>query len=115
MSSALGIIAIFLLQILLKKAGLVGDFKAIILIILLIFTFSFIVLPVQNAISRFFERQADGFSLELTKDPETQISLIVKLANSNLSNVYPHPLIKILLYSHPSAIERIKQAEQFNR
>ena len=115
MSSALGIIAIFLLQILLKKAGLVGDFKAIILIILLIFTFSFIVLPVQNAISRFFERQADGFSLKLTRDPETQISLIVKLANSNLSNVYPHPLIKILLYSHPSAIERIKQAEQFNR
>ncbi len=114
LGSAFGILAILLLQIILGKAGLVGDFKAIILIILLISTLSFIILPVQNTISRFFEIQADGFSLKLTEDPEVQISLMVKLARSNLSNVCPHHLIKVFLYSHPTIMDRIKQAEQFN-
>jgi len=114
MGSALGVLAVFLLQIILGKAGLVGDFKAILLIILLMSTLSFITVPVQNTISRFFEKQADEFALKLTEDPEIQVSLTVKLASSNLSNVCPHPLIKVLLYSHPSTMERIKQAEQFN-
>ncbi len=114
LGSALGVLAVFLLQIILGKAGLVGNFKAILLIILLASTLSFITMPVQNTISRFFEKQADEFALKLTEDPEVQVSLTVKLASSNLSNVCPHPLIKVLLYSHPSTMERIKQAEQFS-
>jgi len=114
LGSALGVLAVFLLQIILGKAGLVGDFKAILLIILLMSTLSFITMPVQNTISRFFEKQADEFALKLTEDPEVQISLTVKLASSNLSNVCPHPLIKVLLYIQPSKMERIKLAEQFS-
>jgi len=108
-----GILGLFLLKIILGKMGLMADFRSVLVIILLISVFSFITLPVQNSVSRSFEKQADELAIKLTGDPETQVSLMVKLATSNLSNVDPHPFIKGYLYSHPPILERIKTAEDF--
>lgn len=61
----------------------------------------------QNSISRFFERQADSYSVLLTGDVDIQINLFKKLAESNLAEVSPGPVIEFILYSHPSIMERI--------
>jgi STE24 endopeptidase len=62
-------------------------------------------------ISRYFEKQTDEIALEITKGYDTQVTLMTRLAGSNLSNVDPHPVIKYILYSHPPIMERIRYAE----
>lgn len=75
--------------------------------------FSLAALPVENAVSRAFERQADRVSLELTGDPEAAVSMQKNLAARNLADVQPHPYIRSLLFSHPPAVERIAAAEKW--
>lgn len=81
---------------------------------MLIFTiYSLITLPVMPAYSRYLERQADKFALDLTQRPEAFISAMNKLGYQNLSNPNPHPVIEFLLYDHPAISKRIKFAETY--
>jgi STE24 endopeptidase len=77
------------------------------------FVLSLASLPIQNAISRTFERQADRTSLELTGNPAAFIRSEVQLARSNLADLAPPRLIVWLLYTHPPVAERIRMAETF--
>jgi STE24 endopeptidase len=70
-------------------------------------------LPVQSAISRHFERQADRASLELTGNPAAFVRAEVDLARSNLSDLDPPAPLVWLLYTHPPVAERIRMAESF--
>ena len=60
-----------------------------------------------NAWSRHHEFQADRFAVDTTARGETLISGLKGLAETNLSNLTPHPLTVALDYSHPPLIERI--------
>ncbi len=108
-----GTIGLFLINLIFNRSGMIGDFRSIFIIILFISLISFLFLPAQNAISRSFERQADNFALQATKNPEAQVELMVRLASSNLSNVKPANYIKYFLYSHPPIMERIETAKNF--
>jgi len=90
-----------------------ADVAGIPLLLLVIFVLSLMSLPIQNAVSRSFERQADRTSLELTGDPAAFIRSEVQLARSNLADLTPPPLVVWLLYSHPPVAERIRMAEAF--
>lgn len=74
---------------------------------------TFFLAPLQNAISRRFEYQADQYALESTKDPQAFISAMAGLANRNLSNAYPSGINRFLYYSHPPIGERIAHGETF--
>lgn len=100
----------FLLQELLNAMGAGADIRSLILTLLFFTLFSFVSLPFQNAVSRAFERQADLEAIRLTGDPRASISLAQNLARTNLSQVNPHPLVKLVLYTHPPVMERIKLA-----
>jgi STE24 endopeptidase len=69
--------------------------------------------PFENAVSRFMERRADKYSLELTGKPEVFITMKVQLARVNRSYLLPHPVYSWFYGSHPTIIERIKMAEDF--
>lgn len=69
--------------------------------------------PVENAISRSFEREADRVSLDLTRDPETFIEGERRLAVTNLNWVDPPAVWKWLFWSHPTTLERIRMAESW--
>ena len=72
----------------------------------------FMLLPIQNAISRRFERACDRYAIEKTDDPEAFISTMEKLAEQNLSDLTPNRLIELLFYSHPAISKRIEMAKK---
>lgn len=86
--------------------------RLIILIFILFSLISYLAIPVQNFVSRQFEKQADKTAIELTENTSAIISIFANIAKSNLSNVDPGPLLKYTIYSHPPIIERIKRAEE---
>jgi STE24 endopeptidase len=63
--------------------------------------------PVEAAISRKFEREADDFSIRLMQTAAPMKSALKKLAADNLANLIPHPLYAWFYYSHPPLVERI--------
>lgn len=95
------------------RLGLAGpaDPGGIPLFLLLVSIGLFAVLPVENAVSRAFEREADRVALELTRDPAAFIESKRRSAVVNLSWVDPPGFWKWLFWSHPTTLERIRMAE----
>ncbi len=87
--------------------------EALPLLFFYIMLFGFFLMPIQNAISRSYERQADHFALEITGKPEVFISAMEKLAKLNLSDRQPNPIVEFLFYSHPSIQKRVAAARAF--
>ena len=69
--------------------------------------------PLNQALSRHFERRADLYALRNTADPKDFMTALAGLATRNLSNAYPEKWIKILFYSHPPIGERLQTAEAY--
>jgi STE24 endopeptidase len=65
--------------------------------------------PLESAVSRKFEREADDFALALMKMAEPMRAALKRLAADNLSNLNPHPLYAWFYYSHPPLVERIER------
>ncbi|MBI1977565.1 MAG: M48 family metallopeptidase [Candidatus Omnitrophica bacterium] len=90
-----------------------GDVRSFPLLCLVFFIFSLVISPAGNAFSRFAERKADQFALDVTKDTKSFISAMQKLSNTNLADPNPHPLIEFFLYDHPAIGKRIQVAEHY--
>jgi STE24 endopeptidase len=63
--------------------------------------------PLESAILRTFEREADDFTLSLMETAEPIQGALKRLAADNLANLTPHPLYAWFYYSHPPLVERI--------
>ena len=68
-------------------------------------------LPLQTAISRHMEEEADWVALETTRDPGAARELFEKFTTLALSDPDPPAWSAPLLGSHPSVLERIEFAE----
>src|SRR6185295_1987979 len=62
---------------------------------------SLVLQPVQNIISRRYERQCDRYALERTKLAAAYRSAFCKLARLNKDDPNPHPAEVFLFHSHP--------------
>ncbi|GAH44969.1 unnamed protein product [marine sediment metagenome] len=71
----------------------------------------FLFSPFSNAISRYFEKNADQYALESIQDKKAFMTAMAGLADRNLSNAYPELWVKLLYYSHPPVGERLAMAE----
>ncbi len=69
--------------------------------------FSMVTSPLGNMLSRKHEREADIYAVRTTRNKPAFISALRKLAQTNLADPAPHPLVEFLLYSHPSIARRI--------
>jgi len=83
------------------------------LFLLTLFLFFLVTMPLSNTLSRYYERQSDLFALKQTDDVPSFISSMEKLAEQNLANTEPNPVIEFCLYSHPSISKRIQFAKDF--
>jgi STE24 endopeptidase len=76
---------------------------------------SFISLPVVNAVSRAQERAADRYALTTTRNVDAFVTAMKRLSQQNLAEEYPSALVRWLFYSHPPIRERIEAARAFSR
>ena len=88
-----------------------GDVAGLPVLLLAAGALSLAMLPAAHALSRAYERSADRFALELTKNPAAFVSAMRRLAAQNLAEEHPSMLIQWLFYSHPPIRERIAAAE----
>lgn len=93
-------------------AGL-ADAATIPLLLALTALFGFIVTPLNNGISRYVEYQADDYALQSTGMVEPFKSAMTRMANQNLSELQPSPVIEFLFYDHPSVGKRLQHADDF--
>ncbi|WIG61374.1 MAG: hypothetical protein OJF49_004122 [Ktedonobacterales bacterium] len=75
--------------------------------------FALVLLPLTNGFSRWVERQADVYALQSTGKAPAFISAMTRLANQNLAEVEPSPVIEFLLYNHPSIGRRLALAREW--
>ena len=88
----------------------VADPRSIPLLMLFTIVLSLAVGPVENALSRHFEREADALAVRLTGDRDSAVRTFRRLAYSNLADLRPHPVAVTLLFTHPPIPERIGSA-----
>jgi Zn-dependent protease with chaperone function len=98
----------------LRYRGL-SDPAAIPLLMLTGGAWSFVMLPIANALSRAQERAADRYALETTRNPEAFVSAMRRLSQQNMAEDRPSTLVRLLFYSHPPIRERIEAARAFTR
>ena len=75
--------------------------------------FSLVVMPIGNTYSRMIEYQADEYALQSTKMVDAFKSAMTRLANQNLSDIEPSPIVEMLFHDHPSIGKRLKHADAF--
>jgi STE24 endopeptidase len=73
--------------------------------------FGLILSPLENALSRFYERQCDRYALRRTGLVRAYHSAFVKLAQLNKSDPDPHPVVVWLFYDHPPIRARLALAD----
>jgi STE24 endopeptidase len=90
-----------------------ADPATIPLFLALMGAFGLLVMPIGNGLSRAVEYQADEYALQATQMVEPFKSAMTRLANQNLSDVEPSPIIEFLFHDHPSINKRLKHADDF--
>jgi STE24 endopeptidase len=106
-------VAARLLETLSRSLGLRDstDVAGLPLLLLAAGAVSVVMLPVAHAMSRVYERRADRFALDLTRNPAAFISAIRRLGAQNLAEEHPSRIVQWLFYSHPPLRERIAAAQ----
>jgi STE24 endopeptidase len=89
----------------------VADPAAMPMFELILGAYGLILMPLENAVSRWRERMADEYALQTTGKKEAFRSAFTRLANQNLGEVDPERWVVIMFYSHPPLGERIAMAQ----
>ena len=90
-----------------------ADAATIPLVLALIGAFGLIVMPISNGYSRVIEYQADEYALQSSQMVGPFKSAMTRLANQNLADAEPSPIIEFLFHDHPSIRKRLKHADEF--
>ena len=91
----------------------VSDVAAFPVLGLILGIYGFLTSPLDNAVSRWRERLADEYALQITGKNEAFASAFVRLANQNLGEVDPEKWVVFMFYSHPPLAERISMAKNW--
>jgi STE24 endopeptidase len=71
--------------------------------------------PVQNAVSRRYEAEADWRALNATHDPASMQRLFEGFEQTSLEEPNPPLLDYLWLENHPTLMQRIAMAQQWRR
>ena len=87
-----------------------GDVAAVPLLALATGLFSVVTMPLTNAYSRWRERLADAYALQVTDDPHVFARSMLRLADQNLADLHPPDWVVWIFYSHPPILQRVERA-----
>ena len=91
------------------KFDSLGDYASLPLILIFISIIGFVFQPVTNSFSRYNERQADIYGMDITGISGEKAAIAFdKLSVLNLSDPDPHPLAEFWFYSHPALNKRME-------
>ena len=81
-------------------------------LLLVAFLGSLVLFPLKALmayISRYHEKEADNFALQITGTPRAIANALIKLGKDNLANLHPHPWYAAMHYSHPPLVQRVQR------
>jgi STE24 endopeptidase len=105
----------FLLARVARRRGGMGEPAAIPLALLALVVLQLLALPLQNAISRHMEAEADWISLRTTRDPTDAIGLFRRFVPTTLEEPDPSTWDYLWEENHPTLAQRIAMAEAWKR
>lgn len=70
--------------------------------------------PISNLISRYEEKRADVYAMEMVKDKKAAVKTFQELSKTSLSQLNPPLLVKLFRYTHPTMLERISTLENYD-
>ncbi len=104
---------VFLVAWVTERRGGLRDPALVPLGLLVALAFSLATTPIQNAVSRRYEAEADWIALGATGDPDAAIALDRRLVETSLGDPDPPTWARLVLSTHPPAIDRIAMAEAY--
>jgi STE24 endopeptidase len=104
---------LWLLDVAVRRRGGVGDPANLPYVILVLSVLSLLASPLQNAVSRRYEAEADWRALNATRDPAADARLFQSFARTSLEQPNPPLLDYVWLENHPTLMQRIAMAEQW--
>ena len=109
----LGIPGLALVAWVTERRGGLRDPALVPLALLVALGVSLLTLPLQNAVSRRYEAEADWIALRATDDSDAAIGLDRRLSLTSLGDPDPPGWAKLILSTHPPTLERIAMAEAY--
>ncbi|HEY6960554.1 MAG TPA: M48 family metalloprotease [Gaiellaceae bacterium] len=102
---------LWLLDVATRRRGGVGDPANLPYAILVLTLLALVTTPVQNAVSRRYEAEADWRALNATRDPTADAQLFRTFAHTSLEEPNPPLLDYLWLENHPTLVQRIAMAQ----
>ena len=100
----------YLIARLTRRRGGMANPAAVPFSLLVVVVLSLAALPLENAISRHMEREADWVALETTEDPQAVESVFRRFTRDALAQPDPPEWSSMLFDSHPTIEDRIAMA-----
>ena len=101
----------FLIARMTRRRGGMGNPEAVPLSLLALVVLGLLSLPLENAISRHREAEADWIALQTTHDPAAATALFRRFVPTTLGAPSPSTLDYLLLENHPTIMQRIAMAQ----
>ena len=101
----------FLIARLTRRRGGMAQPAAVPLSLFVLVVLGLLAQPVQNAISRHMEAEADWSALQATRDPAGATALFRRFVPTTLGDPSPSSFEYVLLENHPTIMQRIAMAE----
>jgi STE24 endopeptidase len=102
---------LWLLAVATRRRGGVGDPANLPYVFLVLTVLALLAAPIENAVSRRYEAEADWRALNATRDPAADASLFREFGRSSLEEPNPPLLDYLWLENHPSLAQRIAMAQ----
>jgi STE24 endopeptidase len=106
---------LWILALATRRRGGVGDPANLPYVILVLTVLGLLTTPVQNAVSRRYEAEADWRSLNATRDPASTRKLFETFERTSLDNPSPPTWDYLWLETHPTLAQRIAMVEQWRK
>jgi STE24 endopeptidase len=106
---------LWLLALLTRRRGGVGDPANLPYAVLVLTVLGLLTLPVQNAVSRRYEAEADWRALNATRDPASARKLFQSFERTSLEQPSPPLWDYVLVENHPTLMQRIAMANAWRR
>jgi STE24 endopeptidase len=97
-----------------RRGGGVADPANVPLVFLMLAILTLLVTPIENAVSRRYEAEADWRSLNATHDPAATATAFEQFADTSLEDPNPGLLDYLWLENHPTLMQRIAMTQAWS-